>query len=59
LTALVLTSQKYWGQKKYWGGLKVEITDETIGFSQLLGARVWAAPQKSTPMISSMLNLPV
>jgi len=32
-------------QPKYWRGKKVAITDETIGVSQLLGARAPAAPK--------------
>ena len=45
-------TNRYWcrlvknigGKPKYWGEMVV-ITDENIGFSQLLGARAWAAPQ--------------
>jgi len=43
-----------WGQPKYWGE-GVAITDESIGVSQLLGARARAAP-KSTPMYSTHSN---
>ena len=35
---------KYWGKPKYLGG-KVVILDESMGVSQLLGARVRAAPK--------------
>src|SRR6218665_971325 len=42
------------GRRKYWAWeQKVAITDETIGISQLLGARALAfPPPKSTPMHS-------
>src|SRR6218665_3627535 len=37
------------GKPKYWGK-RVVITDESIGISQLLGARAQAVPPKSMPM---------
>src|SRR6218665_3606325 len=35
---------RHWGRPKYWERKRVAITDESIGISQLLGARARAVP---------------
>jgi len=39
--------------KNIGGGQMVSVTDEYMGVSQLLGARAWASPPKSTTMVET------